>query len=120
MTSDKEIIKETFLELKRVIQQLLEYDNYDESKLDSLYRLQVVQLELCNKLDSYKDISKRQELKELANECYELEQNFNNKLNSFQQEINKHIERLIQVEQFRNAYNSSFIQTEGYFVDRKK
>ncbi|MEC0227897.1 hypothetical protein [Paenibacillus alba] len=114
------MIIEVLLELKRIMHLLMEHDIEDESQVLILSRLQIEQLELCEKLDSYGDIPRNKEIQLLANECKELEQLFNNKLNNFQQEIKNQIEKFNQVDQLRNAYHNSFSQAEGYFVDSKK
>jgi hypothetical protein len=120
MMENNRLIIELFFDLKRVMQQLMEHDIEDENKVLVLHRLQVEQLEICEELVRYKDMPKSQEVQRIAHECRDLELLFNERLNNFQLEVKKQIDKFNQVDQFRNAYNHSFQQTEGYFVDRRK
>ena len=121
MSNQESRLDQLLLQLKAVTEQILQLPFTGEHYDTELDKLQAEQQHLRKEIElEAKQPPYSQRQKQLLQQCLELEQNVHAKIESHKQELEAHLNKLRAAARLKSSYGHSYIQAEGYFIDKQK
>jgi hypothetical protein len=105
-------------QLKEIAEEILLLNLEEEGAVDKLEHLQLQQQVLREHMASIWPTAVPEHLKQAVGSCLELEVQIKVKLEYFQGEVNDNLKELKRADFVRGKYQNTYIQAEGYFLDK--
>jgi hypothetical protein len=114
-------IQELLRKMGDASRSILELDLHEEGTLETLALLQEQQIRLREEIGRLRRPGPLDpEEKTLLQEALELELQVNRKLAETRREVSDQLQRIRGSQRVKHAYDHSYSQTDGYFLDRRK